>query len=278
MQLSTEEDITDLQDTEASRPEPAVVVGPDDAASNSTEDFDHASTTADTPLSPFDAVPQHQNPSTEQLPELGSSLSNDAVQPPHGQRQDLSELSHTSYSESQLPEQIMLLQQQLDESQQRCRYLEALVAAHDSEQTALKQQNIQQARLASQQQSQFEAEKHGAHKLQQQLQASKQAAQALQQQMALQQGKLDQAKSRVSSLEDQLHATQQQLSSTQQSLTSQHDKEIANLQQQLEAQQQLVGSTHQELRTAREELSSARSELAKSQQCLADAEQQLELG
>ena len=268
----------------------ALFAGPD-SASDSNFEVEQFSVAEADDLDQTRSVSQHQEPNSINAAADVSTPSTDTVPTSHLQHANVSHSADTHFNSEDLSRQVALLQQQLDESQQRCRYLEALVAAHDSEQTDARHKHEQQARAtvqqhqqqlklhqqhASQQQSQLETAKHGADKLQQQLQASKQETHALQQQLIQQQDHLNQSNASIAGLQNDLGAMQQQLESVQSAHAAHQDKAASHLQQQLKSQQQEMHSTQQELQSAQAELTSLRSELDDSQQHLEDAQQQSE--
>ena len=204
---------------------------------------------------------------------------------------------------------VSLLQQQLRQSQDKIRHLEAAVSAHELEQATHQQRHDQQLRSATQQhqqqmqlqqqrlshqqaqaaqqldsaqsradslQQQMQAAQQQAHSLQQQLQAAQQQAQTLQQQVAQQQHQLDESRSSTTDLEGKLHAAQQQLHSAQDALASQLAEADSYTKQQLDEQQQAVEETQQVLRSTQAELRSTNSELEVSRQKLLAAQQQAE--
>lgn len=206
-------------------------------------------------------------------------------------------------SPAELSHQVSLLQQQLAQSQDRCRHLEAAVNARkaaqgkqrDEQLNSVAHQHQQQIQTyqqsAAQQQSQLGdmeskvdslqqqlmAAQQQAQSWQQQLQSAQQQAQSLQQQVSQQQEQLSESSMRTADLDSDLHAVQQQLKSAKDALASQLKQADSCMREQLEEQQQTLLETQQALRSTQAELQSAQSELASSKQQVLTARQQADM-
>ena len=209
-------------------------------------------------------------------------------------------------SPAELSHQVSLLQQQLAQSQDRCRHLEAAVNARDAAQASkAKQHDVQSNSVAHQHQQQIQtcqqsaaqqqsqlgnmeskvdslqqqlkAAQQQAQSWQQQLQSAQQQAQSLQQQVSQQQKQLSESGMRTADLDRDLHAVQQQLKSAKDALAFQLKQADSYMREQLEEQQQTLLETQQALRSTQAELQSAQSELASSKQQVLTARQQADM-